>query len=84
MSKPLYENEVFVVTLTDDAIGEDGNYGRKGYAVVNKDTGVVEHTTVVLAQAQFQAEAFKGALSQLNEDDAAAIGASEDPDILLQ
>ena len=66
----LYENERYEVVCsigTDLLIlGEDGKYSdRPGYAVINKETGVVEHTTTVLPQALFQADAFLGALGSL-------------------
>ena len=67
MSKPIYENKSYCVVQCTDAIGEDGKYGQSGYAVENKETGVTEHTTMVLPQALFQADAFEGALGQLND-----------------
>ena len=75
----VYENDSYTVTVAmDGCLGEDGKYGRAGYVVTNKETGVVEHTTMVLPQALFQADAFNGALGQINEatadeDDIAAI-----------
>ena len=62
-------------------MGEDGNYGRPGYAVINKQTEIVEHTTTVLPQALFQADAFQGALGQMSnsqDDELAIISAPED------
>jgi len=73
----IYENKSYRVTLCDNVIGEDGKYGAKGYAVYNKETGVREHTTMVLPQALFQADAFEGALGQLNEEE------PEEPEALL-
>jgi len=65
----IYENEKYeVVVSMGDApvLGEDGKYSdRGGYLVVNKETGVIEHTTTVLPQALFQADAFLGALGSL-------------------
>ena len=79
MSKPIYENEKYEVQSTSDALGEDGRYGRGGYAVINKETGVTEHTTMVLPQALFQADAFMGALGQLNKaDDEEIVGSTSD------
>jgi len=63
----IYENEKYIVKTTDNALGEDGNYGYPGYIVINKETGVGEHTTMVLPQALFQADAFMGALTQLDD-----------------
>ena len=65
----IYENDKYFVQKATDALGEDGNYGREGYAVVNKVTGVVEHTTTVLPQALFQADAFMGALTSMDDPD---------------
>ena len=67
MNDVLYENDRYKVILFDEALGEDGKYGHRGYAVVNIGTAVVEHTTMVLPQALFQADAFMGALAQLDE-----------------
>jgi len=61
----LYSNDHYQVMVTDDALGEDGNYGRGGYAVVNKETQIAEHTTMIYPQAIFQADALSGALTQL-------------------
>ncbi len=76
----IYENKNYAVVESKDVIGEDGKYGRQGYAVVNKETGVVEHTTMVLPQALFQADAFEGALGQLNEEEQTEV--SEDTIVL--
>ena len=81
MSEPtiIYENKNYQVVLMDKVLGEDGRYGPPGYAILNKETGVVEHTTMVLPQAIFQADAFMGALGQLNSaNDAEVDGASAD------
>ena len=81
----IYENDKYEVVIIDDALGEDNVYGRRGYAVVNKSTSVIEHTTIVLPQALFQADAFMGALTQLDdtgEDDASLI-VDDDGDVVL-
>ena len=76
---PIYENESYRVETTVSALGEEGQYGREGYAVINKETGITEHTTMVLPQALFQADAFLGALGQLNaEPESEVIGSSSD------
>jgi hypothetical protein len=76
MNKPIYENEKYRVEVTHNALGEDNKYGRRGYSVVNKETDVIEHTTTMLPQALFQADALAGALSQLDEQ--AEISDAED------
>lgn len=68
MSK-LYDTKHYAVVSTDDAMGEDGKLGAKGYAVINKDTGVTEHTTVILPQAIYQAQGFNDSLDVLLKDD---------------
>ncbi len=79
MSEPIYENDSYRVVFTTNALGEDGKYGADGYAVINKVTEVIEHTTMVLPQALFQADAFMGALGQLSaEPEAEVLGASSD------
>jgi len=84
MSK-LYENDHYEVIETNDALGEDGKYGREGYAVINRQTGIAEHTTTIYPQAIFQADALDGALTQLDEkdEDTDAIEAIES-DIVIQ
>lgn len=69
MSNILYENDKYKVVECDNALGEDGKYGCRGYAVVNIETAIVEHTTMVLPQALFQADAFMGALTQLDDSE---------------
>ena len=73
MSNEIYKNEKYRVVIIDDALGEDGKYGAMGYAVVNIETNIREHTTTVLPQALFQADAFMGALSNLHSDEEKAI-----------
>ena len=89
MTEPIYQNEKYKVILCHDALGEDGKYGVMGYAVVNLETNISEHTTMVLPQALFQADAFMGALSNLTstEDEEILGNAPEiiiDPDDTLQ
>jgi hypothetical protein len=71
----LYENDSYEVILSDNVLGEDNQYGQAGYAVRNKETQVVEHTTMLYPQAIFQADALSGAWRQLKEgpQDAEAI-----------
>lgn len=78
----LYDNKHYRVVITDEALGEDGKYGKRGYAVVNKETNIVEHTTMLYPQALFQADAMSGALN-VSTADAEAIEAIDD-DIVIQ
>ena len=71
MSKVLFETEKYVVEESGDReiIAEDGNYGeRAGYVVVNKETKVVEHSTVMLPGAIFQCQHFNDTLVSLLAD----------------
>lgn len=73
----LYENPHYIVERATVVLGEDNRYGPPGYKVVNKETGVTEHTTMVLPQAIFQADAMSGALTPMKEEEDMA-GFSED------
>jgi len=56
------------VVPTTDVLGEDGNYLSKenaGYAIENTETGVVEHTTICLPAALYQATHFDDMLESL-------------------
>jgi len=61
----------YVVEPVSKAIGEDGGYlNGKGDAIVgygarNKETGVVEHTTIMLPSAIFQADYLDKALTSM-------------------
>jgi hypothetical protein len=62
----------YVVVPADKVISEDGKYtvgdtpGQMiGYAVENKETGVVEHTSVCLPAVMFQANHFDDMLTSL-------------------
>ena len=53
-------------------LAEDGKYKEsvnehQGYAIVNKATGIIEHTTMVLPGAIFQAESLDSMLGGLLE-----------------
>ncbi len=61
----LYETEKYSVKITREALGEDGTYSRHGYAVINKDTGITEHTTMMLPAAIFQCQHFNDTLVSL-------------------
>ena len=78
-AKVLFETEKYAVEESGDErmiIAEDGKYGnRPGYVVVNKETGVVEHSTVMLPGAIFQCQHFNDTLISLLADP------SEDIDI---
>ncbi len=64
----LFETEKYTVEKSNGRtiIGEDGKYGAKsGYVVVNKETGVIEHSTVMLPGAIFQCQHFNDTLMNL-------------------
>ena len=77
------ENDNYTLVETNDAIGEDGNYGRAGYAVVNKENGFVEGTTMIRANAMFMLSQFDSMLRSIKEDaaeaDAPVLTIVEDP-----
>ena len=65
-TKVLYSTEKYIVIVTDAALNEVGDAcDARGYAVVNKDTSIVEHTTLVLPAAMFQADNFNRTLVSL-------------------
>ena len=72
MNEPLYMTEKYAVVITDEALNEAGTASdARGYAVVNTDTGITEHTSLCLPAAMFQADNFNRTLcSLLEEDDA--------------
>ena len=59
----------YTVSLSNRALGEDGRYAEAdtpvGYAVVNNETGVVEHTTTILPAVIFQAQHLDDMLASL-------------------
>ncbi len=59
--------EVQVASTMEQVIGEDGKYGSSqgGYIVINKETGVIEHSTVMLPGAIFQCQHFNDTLISL-------------------
>ena len=71
MSDIIYKTDRYDVVKCGSVIGEDGNYGQEGYSVRNIETGIVEHTTMILPQAIYQAQGFSDSLDVLlKEDDA--------------
>jgi len=69
MSDVLFDTEKYNVVLSgpeEKVIGEDGKYREMGgYYVVNKETGVIEHSTIMLPGAIFQATHFNDTLISL-------------------
>ena len=58
----------YMVLPATKVIGEDGKYvegDNVGYAIENKETGVIEHTNVCLAAVMFQANHFDDMLTSL-------------------
>lgn len=77
----LYETDKYEVVLAGPlsgipVLGEDGKYGdNDGYAVVNKETNVVEHTSTMLPGAIYQCMHFNDTLTaQLTPKTIAARG----------
>lgn len=62
----LYDTEKYMVVTTDAALNEVGDAcDAPGYAVVNKQTGITEHTSLCLPAAMFQADNFNRTLTSL-------------------
>jgi len=66
----LFETDKYVVRKCDNSesiVGEDGKYTlqHEGYVVVNKETGVIEHSTTMLPGAIFQCQHFSDTLTGL-------------------
>jgi len=58
----------YAIVPTNKCMGEDGKYQEGefiGYAIENLDTGVVEHTTICLPAAMYQASHFDDMLDAL-------------------
>lgn len=58
----------YIVVPSSKVIAEDGKYAEGefvGYAIENKETGVVEHTNICLAATMFQANHFDDMLASL-------------------
>ena len=84
----LFETEKYIVRLASDTelvIGEDGKYGTGGgYVVVNRDSNIIEHSTIMLPGAIFQCQHFNDTLVSLlnppteDEIDITALNVPED------
>lgn len=69
-NEALYNTEKYIVTTTAAALNEAGTAcDAPGYAVVNKDTGITEHTSLCLPAAMFQADNFNRTLVQLTTEE---------------
>lgn len=67
-NKVLYDADLYEVRASEgySVLAEDGEYSaRDGYLVVNKETGVIEHTTLMLPGAIFQCQHFSDTLASL-------------------
>ncbi len=68
-AEAIYSTEKYIVVTTDVALNEAGTAcDAPGYAVVNKDTGITEHTSLCLPAAMFQADNFNRTLVQLTAE----------------
>lgn len=59
----------YYVRTTNDAIGEDGKYGKGGYAMVSKETGIVEGTSMNRPNAMIMAMQCDAMLEDLLRED---------------
>lgn len=68
-AKTIYETMHYTVEESDSRsiIGEDGKYttSHPGYVVINRQTGVIEHSTTMLPGAIFQCQHFNDSLESL-------------------
>ena len=73
MSVVLYDTKNYEVVVADShesVMAEDGKYANvPGYVVTNKDTGIVEHTSMMLPQAIYQAQGLSDSLDALLKAD---------------
>lgn len=76
----MYSNDHYDVVVTDDALGEDGSYGRQGYAAVSKLSGVPEFSSTQFPHVKFWAEM---ASRQLEQDEVPAELAAAAEDVVL-
>ena len=69
MSNVLYDTKHYEIRLADGPVlDEAGEYSeRPGYFVINKETNVVEHTTMFFPQAIYQAQGFSDSVDALTK-----------------
>lgn len=76
----------YEVVLVDKALGEDGKFiegDPAGYGLLNKVTGILEHTSIMLPGVLWQATHFENTLkSMLSSDEEPEPGLSVVEDIL--
>lgn len=85
MSKVLYENDLYIVSIVEDALAEDGKSECTGYGVFNKETKVREATFLVYPEARWRADTYANAIRDMDEkaeaeDDPLAEAAAESTD----
>lgn len=67
--------EYYELRLVDKSLGEDGKWveGKDvGYGLINKATGITEHTSVMLPGVLWQATHFESTLKSLLEEEEVA------------
>ena len=72
LNKANSELTFYEIVLTQRALGEDGVYvegDNAGYGLLNKVTGVMEHTSTILPGVMWQATHFESTLTSLLEAD---------------
>ena len=65
----MYENDTYKIVVTDNAIGEDGKYGQPGYALVNKETDIVEQTSMMYPALLSSAAQLEDAIEFLTKEE---------------
>lgn len=67
MTQANKELAFYKIDLHSDCLGEDGKYGKPGYAIWNKESGIIEHTGMCLPAIIFQAQHFDTTLRGMVE-----------------
>lgn len=89
MNPTLYETEKYTVEIASgrSIIGEDGKYTKThgGYVVINRETGIIEHSSTMLPGAIYQCQHFNDTLITLlapepEDNELAALGAMDVPE----
>lgn len=79
------ELDFYEVMMVDKALGEDGNYveaSPAGYGLINKVTGVIEHTSTILPGVLWQATHFESTLKSLLEPEKTADTTATEGDVV--
>lgn len=62
------EGKNYKIIICDNVIGEDGNYGPSGYALVNRKYNIIERTSMSLPDMIFLMQQYEEFLEVQQED----------------